>query len=74
MGIPQNELPRLFDRFYQARRAREKKTGLGLGLYITKGLVEAHGGRLWVESELGRGSIFHAWFPPRPGEGPTGQG
>jgi signal transduction histidine kinase len=64
VGIPADELPRLFDRFYQGHRARERKTGLGLGLYITKGLVEAHGGRLWVETEPGQGSIFRAWFPP----------
>src|SRR5262249_29690365 len=58
-GIPADEIPRLFDRFYQAKRSRKTKTGLGLGLYITKGLVEAHGGRIWVESTPGRGSAFH---------------
>ena len=63
IGIAPDEVPRLFDRFYQSKRAREHKTGLGLGLYITKGLVEAHGGRLWLESEPNRGSIFHVWFP-----------
>jgi signal transduction histidine kinase len=62
-GIAADELERLFDRFYQAKRARAKKTGLGLGLYIVKGLVEAHGGRISVESQLGRGSTFGVWFP-----------
>jgi signal transduction histidine kinase len=62
-GIPANELPKLFDRFYQAKRAREKKSGLGLGLYITKGLVEAHGGRTHVTSQPGRGSTFRVWLP-----------
>ena len=62
-GIPREEMPRLFDRFYQAKRARENKTGLGLGLYITKGLVEAQGGALWVDSEPGHGSTFHVRFP-----------
>jgi signal transduction histidine kinase len=62
-GISQAELPRLFDRFYQTKRAREMKTGLGLGLYITKGLVEAHCGRITVESELGRGSTFTVRLP-----------
>ena len=62
-GIPASELPRLFDRFYQAKRARAMKSGLGLGLYITKGLVEAHGGRIAVESRVGRGSIFTVWLP-----------
>lgn len=62
-GIPAAELPFLFDRFYQGKRAREKSSGLGLGLYITKGLVEAHGGRITVASEPGRGSTFTVWFP-----------
>ncbi len=62
-GIAPQELPLLFDRFYQAKLAREKKTGLGLGLYITKGLVEAHGGRVDVQTELGAGSTFSVWLP-----------
>jgi PAS domain S-box-containing protein len=62
-GIPPDELPLLFDRFYQARRARTTHKGLGLGLYITKGLVEAHGGRIHAESEVGQGSTFHVWLP-----------
>jgi signal transduction histidine kinase len=62
-GIAAEELPKLFDRFYQAKRARTKKSGLGLGLYITKGLVEAHGGRLTVESVPNRGSTFRVWLP-----------
>ena len=62
MGIAASELSRIFDRFYQSNLAREKKTGLGLGLYITKGLVEAHGGRIAVESEVGRGTAIHVWL------------
>jgi signal transduction histidine kinase len=65
IGITPQEAARLFDRFYQARRARAAKSGLGLGLYITKGLVDAHGGRIWVESQPGRGSAFHVWLPAR---------
>jgi signal transduction histidine kinase len=68
-GIDPEDLPRLFDRFFQSERAREhRQTGLGLGLYITKGLVEAGGGRITVESVAGEGSTFHVWLPePRLG-------
>jgi signal transduction histidine kinase len=71
-GIAPDELPRLFERFYQTERARAKKAGgLGLGLYITKGLVEAHGGAISAESTLGRGSTFRVWLPAAIG--PTGR-
>jgi signal transduction histidine kinase len=62
-GIAPEELPRLYDRFHQAERTRRGKTGLGLGLSITRGLVEAHGGRISVESVVGRGSTFRVWLP-----------
>ncbi len=54
-GIPQNELAHVFNKFYQATRAG-KAAGSGLGLAICKGIVEAHGGRIWMTSEAGRGS------------------
>jgi PAS domain S-box-containing protein len=60
-GIPAENLPHLFDRFWQARGAR--RGGAGLGLAIAKGIVEAHGGRIWVESELGTGSTFGFSLP-----------
>jgi signal transduction histidine kinase len=66
IGIAAEEIPRLFDSFYQASRARARRTGLGLGLYITKGLVEAHGGMISVESTPGLGSRFRVWFPETP--------
>lgn len=62
-GIPPKELPDLFKRFSRTRHAREHHEGLGLGLYIAKGLVEVHGGRIWVESEVGRGSSFSFALP-----------
>ena len=60
-GIPAEQLPHLFDRYWQARRADRR--GLGLGLTIVQGLVEAHGGHVWVESELGRGTRFSFTLP-----------
>jgi PAS domain S-box-containing protein len=61
MGIPAEHLPHIFDRFWQADR--RKMAGAGLGLAIAKGIVEAHGGRIWVESEVGRGTTFHFTIP-----------
>ena len=55
-GIAEEELPRIFDRFWQAQQ--KNRAGIGLGLSIAKGLVEAHGGLLWVESKLGAGTTF----------------
>jgi signal transduction histidine kinase len=60
-GIPAEHLPRLFDRFWQATGSR--RGGAGLGLAIAKGIIEAHGGRIWVESEVGRGSTFTFALP-----------
>jgi len=58
-GISAEELPLLFDRFYQTTDNTQKRKGLGLGLAICKGLVTAHGGRIWVESLPGVGSAFN---------------
>jgi signal transduction histidine kinase len=66
-GIPDEELPRIFDRFYRSERSRTRDSGgAGLGLSIAKGIVEAHGGRLWVESALGKGSTFGFALPKMP--------
>jgi signal transduction histidine kinase len=61
IGIPPAKIGRIFEPYYRAERTRRE--GLGLGLYITKGLVEAHGGRIWVESEPGKGSTFSFTLP-----------
>lgn len=57
-GIPREDLPRLFEEYYRGEAGRERRESLGLGLSIAKKLVEAQGGRLWVESEPGKGSSF----------------
>lgn len=63
-GISPEELSRLFTRFYRTPEARaEKVAGLGLGLYIAKGLVTAHGGRIWAESTPGQTTMFHVSLP-----------
>lgn len=64
IGIPKADQPRIFERFYRVDVARSREAGgTGLGLAIAKHLVEVHGGRLWVESEVGKGSQFHFSVP-----------
>lgn len=63
-GVPAEEVNRLFDRFYQIGQTGKQKTqGTGLGLAISKALVEMHGGKIWVESEPGKGSTFCFTLP-----------
>ena len=64
IGIPASDLPRIFERFSRASNVDDRKFhGMGLGLYICRGIVEEHGGRIWVESEIGKGSTFHVALP-----------
>ena len=62
MGISADDLPRIFERFYKADRARAS-SGTGLGLAIARHMVEAHRGKIWAESELGKGSTFYFTIP-----------
>jgi Histidine kinase-, DNA gyrase B-, and HSP90-like ATPase len=63
VGIPPDDMSRLFDRFYRAPATADQAQGVGLGLYITHHLVHAHGGSLRVESEVNRGSAFTVSLP-----------
>ncbi len=61
-GIPRDQVGKIFRQYWQGNRGADQK-GVGLGLFIAKALVEAHGGRIWVESEVGKGSTFHFTLP-----------
>ncbi|MCG8605630.1 ATP-binding protein, partial [bacterium] len=64
MGIPSDDQPRIFERFYRVDKARSRVLGgTGLGLSIVKHIIQQYGGRVWVESEVGKGSEFHFTLP-----------
>lgn len=62
-GIPQDHLDKIFTKFYRVKKALEMEYGMGLGLYISKKIIEAHGGKVWVHSEEGKGSTFGFTLP-----------
>jgi two-component system phosphate regulon sensor histidine kinase PhoR len=67
IGIPPESMEKLFNKFYRADNAEKRQTeGSGLGLYITKGIVNAHGGQIWAESELNRGTTISFALPTDP--------
>lgn len=60
IGIPKNDLYKLFTRFFRAKNAVSVRTeGSGLGLYVAKNIIDAHGGKIWVESQEGKGTTFY---------------
>jgi two-component system phosphate regulon sensor histidine kinase PhoR len=64
IGIPKEDIPRIFERFYRVDKGRSQESGgTGLGLSIVKHLVQAHGGSIWVESQIGKGSTFYFTLP-----------
>jgi two-component system, OmpR family, sensor histidine kinase VicK len=72
IGIPRDQQEQLFERYFRARNVSVTSYGgLGLGLYISRDIVERHGGRIWVESEVGRGSTFYVALPLLSAASPT---
>jgi PAS domain S-box-containing protein len=67
-GIPADQIPHVFSRFWQAKSADRR--GAGLGLSIAKGIIEAHGGQIWLESQFGAGTSFYFTLPQFPGRPP----
>jgi two-component system phosphate regulon sensor histidine kinase PhoR len=64
IGIPAEEIPKVFERFYQVDKLRRhRRRGTGIGLTIVKKLVEAHQGKIWIDSEVGRGTKVVVSFP-----------
>jgi signal transduction histidine kinase len=66
-GIAPEDFDRVFEPFYRAERERSRSAGAGLGLTIARGIVAAHGGRIWAESTLGAGTTFHFTLPRSTG-------
>lgn len=62
-GIPEENINQLFTKFYRVKKALEMEYGMGLGLYMSKKIIEAHGGNIWVESKQGQGSTFRFTLP-----------
>jgi len=63
IGIPQDRVDKVFERFYRVEKHASKFKGLGIGLYITKEIINRHEGKIWIESELGKGSTFNFSLP-----------
>jgi len=67
IGVPQDQMDKLFSKFFRAQNAiKFQADGSGLGLYIARNIIRAHGGQMWAESQPGRGSTFHFTIPTDP--------
>jgi two-component system sensor histidine kinase KdpD len=64
-GIPERELESIFERYRQASQAGKRGEGIGLGLFIVRAVVEAHGGTIWAENQPGGGAMFRARIPTK---------
>ena len=62
IGIPQNDLTKLFKRFSQGT-SQKRSAGTGLGLYLSRQIIEAHNGKIWAESQVSKGSVFSVMIP-----------
>jgi signal transduction histidine kinase len=71
-GLPPEEAAHLFEKFYRSREGRKVEGGIGLGLYISRLIIEAHGGRIWVESAPVQGATFSFSLPLEPPEARPG--
>lgn len=69
-GIPEEDIPLIFEKFYQSKATRGH-SGIGLGLAISKSIIDAHGGRIYAKSSVGRGSVFTFSFPVHPKSSPN---
>jgi two-component system sensor histidine kinase VicK len=63
IGIEPKQLESIFNRYYRVSSSSDRAPGMGLGLYISREIIELHGGKIWAESIAGKGSTFHIIFP-----------
>jgi len=71
IGVSREYLDHIFERFYRVRNTASRPySGIGLGLYVAKAIIERHGGQIWLASNQGPGSTFSFTLPPKPPTGP----
>lgn len=74
VGISRDEQHKIFERFYRVRETQQRFPGMGIGLYVCSEIIKNHGGTLWVESELGKGSTFSITLPLQEAKGAENAG